>query len=154
MPRQLKISEDVHAMLTILKPFPSSSYDEVIRNLIEDAVPYLPRELGRIWELEKEDLGFATSEYHDLQQELFENFTVEAIRRKKEYAEERAEQAAIDKAEREQEEAADRYLEESRRKDEAEIDRAVEECARTHEKTCTPAPKKTVRAPKKRSVKK
>ena len=150
MTRQLKISEEVHRMLSILKPFPSSSYDEVIRGLIEDAVPYLPYELKRIRRLEEDDIEEAASEYGDLQQRLLEDYTIERLIRKKEYEQERAEQEAFDEAER----AIDRAIEEKERQEEAEIDRAVEEYAKTHRESLTTTSLKKERSPKKRDVKK
>jgi HD superfamily phosphohydrolase len=154
MTRQLKISENVHTMLSLLKPFPSSSYDEVIRGLIEDAAPYLPYELERIRRLEENDIEEAASEYGDLQQRLLEDYTIERLIRKKEYEQERAEQEAFDEAERETEEAIDRAIEEKEREEEAEIDRSVEGYAKTHGESRTTTPKKTGRSPKKRGLKK
>jgi hypothetical protein len=112
MSRQLKISEDVHFMLSLMKPFPSTSYDDVIRGMIEDACPFLPYELERIRKLEVKDPGEAAYELHELQERILQDYTVERLLRKKENDEEMASERAIAQKEREEEEEAiDRYLE-------------------------------------------
>ena len=111
MSRQLKISEDVHLMLSLIKPFPSTSYDDVIRGMIEDACPFLPYELERIRKLEVDDPSEAAHELHDLQERILQDYTVERLLRKKENDEEMAIERAIEQKEREEEEAIDRYLE-------------------------------------------
>ena len=111
MSRQLKISDDVHLMLSLMKPFPSTSYDDVIRGMIEDSCPFLPYELERIRNLELDDPGEAAYQLHDLQEHILQNYTVERLLRKKEHDEEMAIERAIEQKEREEEEAIDRYLE-------------------------------------------
>ena len=143
MTRQLKISEDVHTMLSLLKPFPSTSYDEVIRDLIENACPYLPHELERISQLKQEDPSEWAEQLNELQNDLFENYYVDGLLRKRE-----------EQKEREKEEAVNQYLEEKEREEEEAIDRRIEEQEKLQEQSSTPASQKTGPVPKKRSVKK
>jgi hypothetical protein len=111
MSRQLKISEDVHLMLSFMKPFPSTSYDDVIRGMIEDACPFLPHELERIRMLEVDDQSEAAYKLHELQERILQEYTVERLLRKKEDDEQMAIERAIEQKEREEEEAIDRYFE-------------------------------------------
>jgi hypothetical protein len=96
MSRQLRISDDVHEMLSLLKPFPSTSYDEVILLLIEKACPYLPNQLENIHQLDKENPRKAAGERLLLQQELFEDLFValEEWRREREEARQEEEHIA------------------------------------------------------------
>jgi predicted CopG family antitoxin len=84
MSRQMKISEEVYTMLWCLKPFPSTSFNDVISGIIEDVVPFLPIELKRIRELEKENPELAASELEKLQKITFDHYTVDRLLRKKE----------------------------------------------------------------------
>jgi hypothetical protein len=120
MTRQLKISEDVHTMLWLLKPNDSTSYDWVISMLIENAVPSLPYRLERINRLEKDNPEEWASEMHDLQQDILENFTVDFLSSQKERDEQVAsemaewlEEDAIEQHERELEEQLEKHLEET-----------------------------------------
>jgi len=143
MTRQLKISEDVHMMLSLLKPFSSTSYDEVIRDLIEKACPYLPHELERISQLKQEESSEWDEQLNKLQNDLFENYYVEGLLRKRK-----------EQKEREKEEAVDQYLEEKEREEEEAIDRQIEGQEKLQEQSRTPASKKAGGIPNKRSVKK
>jgi hypothetical protein len=84
MSRQLKISEDVYRMLSVLKPNPSTSFNDIIRDLIDDSCPFLSGELDHITDLEKENPGEADCEIHKLQQRI-QGYTIDRLFRKKEY---------------------------------------------------------------------
>jgi hypothetical protein len=143
MTRQLKISEDVHFMLTLLKPHDSTSYDEVIRELIENACSYLPRRLESLADLEREDEGAYYAEIAELKQDLYEHYYVEGLIRRRE-----------EQIEREKEEEYERYLEEQEREQEEAIDRHIEEQLNLQEQSQKPAAKKAQGIPKKGSEKK
>jgi hypothetical protein len=120
MTRQLKVSENVHSMLHLFKPSPSTSYDWVLKMLIENAYPALPYRLERINRLYQEDPSEWASEMHDLQQDLLENFVVDFMSRQKERDEEVGsemapywEEDALEQHEREQEEEIERHLAET-----------------------------------------
>lgn len=74
MSRQLRISDDVHNMLTLLKPYPSMSYDDVIRNLILETYPSLSEKIENLKRLEKEDPRKAAGERLLLHQERAEDY--------------------------------------------------------------------------------
>lgn len=74
MSRQLRISEDVHEMLTLLKTYPSMSYDDVIRDLIREARPLLQGKIEKLRALEKEDPRKAAGERLLLQREMEEDY--------------------------------------------------------------------------------
>jgi hypothetical protein len=84
MSRQLRISEDVHEMLTLLKPHNSTSYDDVIRDLITDVCPYLPGALQDLKLLEQTSAREAAGERLLLQNEIFEDVVVNRLLRKRE----------------------------------------------------------------------
>jgi hypothetical protein len=157
MTRQLKISENVHLMLSLIKPFQSVSYDEVIRNLIEDTYPYLPTSIERIQQIESEDPSLAAEEWHELEQILFEDF-MESRRVRKEREDEREIDKALEMKEREEEAEVDRYLEEQERmqlkREEEAIERSIEEQRKNRKPSPTTVTKETGPSPKKRSVKK
>jgi hypothetical protein len=88
MSRQLRISEDVHEMLSLLKPHNSTSYDDVIRDLIEDVCPYLPGALLDLKVLEQKNPREAAGERLLLQQEIFEDIVVSRMLRRQESEEE------------------------------------------------------------------
>ena len=143
MTRQLKISEDVHFMLTMLKPFDSTSFDEVIRDLIENACPYLPHKLERLSKYEQDDPDYYYSELNDLKQELFENYYVDGLVRRRE-----------EQKEREKEEEYEQYLEEQEREQEEAFEQYIAEQALLKEQSHKPVTKKAKGIPKKRSEKK
>jgi hypothetical protein len=89
MSRQLRISDDVHEMLSLLKPHPSASYDDVIRDLIDDVCPTLQRAIDNLRLLEKENPRKAAGERLLLQKEVYENVIVERMLREREDNEER-----------------------------------------------------------------
>jgi len=92
MSRPLKISDEVYEMLWCLKPFPSTSFNDVILGLIEDICPILPLEIRRIRKLKETDPDSANSDLDELQKHVFEECVVELLIRKKE----RQEEAAIE----------------------------------------------------------
>lgn len=80
---QMRIYEDVHAMLSCLRQFESTSYSDVILGLIQDVCPFLPAEVKRIKLLEKDDPELAASEFEKLKQVTYENYTISRLQRKK-----------------------------------------------------------------------
>ena len=88
MSRPLKISDEVYEMLTCLKPFPSTSFNDVILWMIEDICPILPLEIRRIRKLKETDPDSADSQLDILQKEVFETCIVEFYIRRKERQEE------------------------------------------------------------------
>jgi len=89
MSRQLRISDDVHEMLTLLKSHPSASYDDVIRELIDDVCPHLADAIDNLNLLEKENPRKAVGERILLQKEVFEDVVVGRMLREREADEER-----------------------------------------------------------------
>jgi predicted CopG family antitoxin len=96
MSRQLRISDDVHEMLSLLKPCDSISYDEVIRDLIHDVCPSLFGALQDLKLLEQKNPREAAGERLLLQQEIFEDVFVPRIDRQREREEARAEEMYYD----------------------------------------------------------
>jgi len=80
---QMRIYEDVHAMLSCLRQFESTSFSDVILGLIQDVYPYLPAEVKRIKLLEKDDPELAASEFEKLKLVTYENYTLGRLQRKK-----------------------------------------------------------------------
>ncbi|MDD1701313.1 MAG: hypothetical protein LUQ04_11070 [Methanoregula sp.] len=76
MSRQLRISDDVHEMLTLLKPHNSTSYDDIIHDLILDVCPYLPSVLANLKLLEQTNPREAAAERLLLQKEIVEEIVV------------------------------------------------------------------------------
>ena len=89
MSRQLRISDETHEMLTLLKPHPSASYDDVIRDLVGDVCPYLQDAIDNLKLLEKENPRQAAGERILLQQRVFEDVVVDRMLREREHNEER-----------------------------------------------------------------
>jgi len=75
-------------MLSLLKPHNSTSYDDVIRDLIEDVCPYLPSALLDLKVLEQKNPREAAGERLLLQQEIFEDIVVSRMLRRRESEEE------------------------------------------------------------------
>lgn len=75
-------------MLWVLKPFPSISFNDVILGLIEDVCPILPLEIRRIRRLHETDPDLANSELDRLQKEIYEDYTIERLLRRKELKDE------------------------------------------------------------------
>lgn len=111
MSRQLKVSDDVHLMLHLLKSWSSTTNDEVIRDLIEDACPDLPDRLEQIAHLERDDPSEWAYEMHELQQDILQNYTVDRLLRKRERDKERTVEKYLKQKEREKEEAIERHIE-------------------------------------------
>ncbi len=70
-------------MLWCLKPYPSTSFNDVILGLVEDCVPYLPVEIQRIQKLERDDPEMAVKELEKLQKIVYQSYTFERLSRKK-----------------------------------------------------------------------
>jgi hypothetical protein len=96
MSRQLRISDDTHDMLTLLKPHKSATFDDVIHDLISDVCPSLPDKIENLRRLEKEDPRKAKGEWLILEKEIFEDVIVERMFREREDAEERELDAYLD----------------------------------------------------------
>jgi hypothetical protein len=86
--RTLKVTDDVHEMLTLLRPHPSASYDDVIRELIDDVCPYLQAAIDNLRLLEKENPRKAAGERLLLQKEIFEDVIVTRMLRQREKTDE------------------------------------------------------------------
>jgi len=84
---QMRISEDVHTMLSCLRQFESTSFNDVILGLIQDTCPFLPPEVKRIRILEKENPELAASEFERLKKVTYESYTIGRLRRKQELGE-------------------------------------------------------------------
>lgn len=84
MARQIRVSEEVYAMLWCLKPSPSTSFNDVIQELIDDVCPFLPQEIKKIQLLEDENPKLAGEELDKLHKITYENYTIDRLLRKKE----------------------------------------------------------------------
>jgi hypothetical protein len=107
MSRQLRISDDVHEMLTLLKPHNSTSYDDVIHDLIEDVCPYLPQALENLRLLEQTNPREAAGERLLLQKEIVEDIIVNRMLREREAQEERQIDRHLDSIQTDEQRAVD-----------------------------------------------
>jgi|SRR5208337_2499556 len=89
MSKQLRISEDVHEMLTLLKPHDSTSYDDVILDLIKDICPSLPDQLQYLALLEQKNPREAAAERYLLKKDIYDNIIVNRMLRQREWDEEK-----------------------------------------------------------------
>jgi predicted CopG family antitoxin len=101
MTKQLKISDELYEMLCLLKPFPSTSFNDLILLMIDEIAPYLSREIATLKKLEEEDPEKAISERKNLQKEVFETTIIDLLSNKRDRDEERAIDEYLAKKEKE-----------------------------------------------------
>jgi predicted CopG family antitoxin len=110
MSRQLRISDDVHEMLTLLKPHNSTSYDDIIRDLITDVCPYLPRIIENLRLLEQTNPREAAGERLLLQKEIVEEIIVNRMLRQTEAQEERQLDRHLDSIQTDEQKSKDKQF--------------------------------------------